>query len=281
MLSIERIRLIVDVVKMSSFSKVAKSNKISVSAVVQSIDVIEDRCGFKIFDRKSGIKPSLTERGKQVYLYCLEAEPKLNKLENYLSTDKNDTGDFKIYICPYLNNNIYLDVISETVKKYEHVRFSIINNNLDDADLYIGLGGMKIAYDGSEEVIGSAYWRLAVSKEHPLGKKHQNHFMEDISFYKQIILDTNNRFSDEVLASLCYSSDFIDCSDIQTLVSLLKKRLGFAILPDLLVKEIQKGNDDILSLSLEGENKTLFWPIVAKNKMEESKISREIINNLL
>lgn len=168
---------------MGSFSKAAEALYVSAPAVIQQIDLLENRCGFKLFSRSNhGVK--LTPAGKSLYddakmLIRLSADA-LNKAARLAETSENTVrvGTSLLFKCRLLT-----DLWAQVAQLCPELKIEILPIVAHD-DRGNAFSGLGTRYDLFEGIYGSKGWKgrcqflkldevpicCAVSKQHRLAK---------------------------------------------------------------------------------------------------------------
>ncbi|KZX69952.1 hypothetical protein A3712_09305 [Vibrio sp. HI00D65] len=281
MLSNEKINIIIDIVKTSSFSQAARLNRISVSAVSQAIDYLEADIGFSVFERKPGKKPILTKNGHNLYLHCLAVNEKLNNLNEFLSYKGSEPESLVIYIDEWIASQSITSKILEVVTSNFDGNISIVNSyDKDLVDIYVGLGELDSHKMSSDKVISVICWKLVFFQSHCLTTVKDEKKIENLSEHQQIVIKRSKFHSDEVENSIMYSPNLIICSTLQQLQCLLEQGKGYAILPDIVIDSIPSVKKNAIHFDLESSDKSMFWPMIVRCKSTPSLKIKSIIDNI-
>ena len=168
---------------LGSFSKAAEALYVSAPAVIQQIDLLEGRCGFKLFSRTNhGVK--LTPAGKSLYadakmLIRLSADA-LNKAGRLAEASENTVriGTSLLFKCRLLT-----DLWAQVAEMHPELRIEILPmaEYQQRGTIFSALG---VSYDLFEGIYGSKGWKdtcnflpldqvpicCAVSRQHRLAQ---------------------------------------------------------------------------------------------------------------
>ncbi len=164
--------------KEKSFSKAAKSNYISVQALIQQIDILEESIGFELFVRtKRGITLTLAgevfhDYARQILNLYYDAITMANKeilAKLCIAVPEEQYPDFLLRAC-----KDYADQYSETkisfitMQMTEH--FQLVRNHMADCS-FVGEPKESYLADLSYEPLRQDTYAFAMSPSHPLTKK--------------------------------------------------------------------------------------------------------------
>lgn len=144
--------------ELGSFSKAAEALYISTTAVIKQLNILEDRCGFKLFERSShGVR--LTPAGRSLYedakTIVRFSEDALNKarLLTEISEYTVRVGTSLLYKCRLLP-----ELWSEISEKFPEMKIEILPmpERREGSDSLSMLG---IKYDMWEGIFGTNSWR--------------------------------------------------------------------------------------------------------------------------
>lgn len=239
-----------EVAKHLSFTKASQSLHVSQPSISKAIKNLEEELGVPLFYRSSK-QLELTDAGKAV---LINAKNVLEAFKN-LTLELTDimelkSGEIRIGIPPIVGAAFFSKLISQYKKNYPLVKITLtevgtnkIKQQVEEGSLDIGLICTIPTQTNSFEIIRVLKdpLMLIVHREHALASKNIVHFSElekepfilyrkDFSLYDRII--------DE-----CYKNDFhpnIVCESSQKdfLIGMVEARLGVALLPSKICKEI-------------------------------------------
>lgn len=148
---LEQYRIFKDVADEGNISKAAKKLYISQSAVSQSVRLLEDALGVRLFSRTSrGV--SLTSEGRLLYDYVDKALGLLETGEERLAqTRELLSGELCIGANDTLTKYYLLPFLQQYHKKYPHIRVKILNGTSRRVLELLSAGQVDIAFATSPE----------------------------------------------------------------------------------------------------------------------------------
>ncbi|AJS61221.1 LysR family transcriptional regulator [Paenibacillus sp. IHBB 10380] len=145
-MNFEQMEYIVDVANTGSFTKAAQNSHVTLSAISQSISLLETELGITLFTRSRGLGAIPTVEGKQIIKKANEVLLKVNELKEEARSFSNTlSGELKIATIPG-PMHLLIDVVSAFKEDYPHVKIEIfekgpneILNDLEQSKIDIGL----------------------------------------------------------------------------------------------------------------------------------------------
>ncbi|OKP82238.1 LysR family transcriptional regulator [Paenibacillus sp. P32E] len=179
-MNLEQIEYIVEVAKKGSFTKAAQDLHVTLSAISQSISLLETELGMTLFTRSRGLGAVPTIEGNQIIQKASEVLLKVNELKEEAKSCSNTlSGELKIATIPG-PMHLLVDVVSTFKEDYPQVKIEIfekgpreILNDLEHSNIDIGL--IVLAEDFIERSEHLTFEKLlegrmvvGVSKDSPL-----------------------------------------------------------------------------------------------------------------
>ncbi len=158
-------QIILEIVKEESFSKAAESLFVSQPSLSAIVKRLEDKIGYKIFDRSS-VPIRLTEVGEQ-YIKASEKirEAELD-FENYLSDQSEMKKGSLVIGAPYLYSvHILRPMVQNFIEKYPYVQVSIYSGNSFDLVNDLEDSKIDLLFD-NKQLSDQKYERLHYSTEY-------------------------------------------------------------------------------------------------------------------
>ncbi|OKP83486.1 LysR family transcriptional regulator [Paenibacillus helianthi] len=179
-MNLEQIEYIVEVAKKGSFTKAAQDLHVTLSAISQSISLLETELGMTLFTRSRGLGAVPTIEGNQIIQKASEVLLKVNELKEEAKSCSNTlSGELKIATIPG-PMHLLVDVVSTFKEDYPQVRIEIFEKgpreilyDLEHSNIDIGL--IVLAEDFIERSEHLTFEKLlegrmvvGVSKDSPL-----------------------------------------------------------------------------------------------------------------
>ncbi len=277
-MEINKIKILIDAVKLGSFTKCAEKYSYSPSALPHIADSIETELGVKILNRTfNGI--TLTNEGKKLLPYFENLLFQAHELLNYASSLGKKQE--KLIIGCYSSVSKYLlpNLIVKFKQKYPSINITIaVGNSLHEmysknSDVFIvdktednRYEQIKLLTDEYVAVVKSDYY---------VNKKLLT--ISDFNKYPFIMPANSiiiNKFSNITCDIININAD-----DDSSIISMIKNGLGISVLPQLSTKNLPKGIKTIkLSPTL---NRELFVLYPRNNKnLSINKFIKFISSNI-
>lgn len=244
-----------------NISATAKSLYISQSAVSQSVKVLEDSLGVRLFSRgKNGV--FLTKDGQTMYEYVSAALSLIDSGEKKLDESKQlKSGELVIGASNTLTDGYLLPFLKEYHRLYPGVKVRILNGTSKRVMTYLDTGVIDIGFATTNEKPDSYESYLcfrthtafiaAPSYEVDFGKQYS---LEEISKMPLILLEKeagSRRFlEDQFLKEGLRLTPEIELASYELLISLAEIGLGVAVITrELSTQALRKGIVRELNLS--------------------------------
>ncbi|OBZ10269.1 LysR family transcriptional regulator [Bacillus sp. FJAT-26390] len=135
-MNLEQMEYIVEVASTGSFTKAAENAHVTLSAISQSISLLEKELGLSLFTRSRGLGALPTVEGKQIIKKANEVLLKVNELkEEAKSYSSTLNGELKIASIPG-PMHLLVDAVSKFKEDYPNVKIEIFEKGpkeiLDD-----------------------------------------------------------------------------------------------------------------------------------------------------
>ena len=228
-----------------TFNKAARQLGKSPSTVSRWICELEDSLGYLLFDRQSnGLVVVLSEKGELLLPKAKIAIDYLAKLENLALSISSDASPLSLTISfgELLDGEGVADIIHELKRAWPnlhialknadmtHVQLAIDNKDVDFAlgiiadSLYPNLGGA---------LVGEENTALIAHPDNLLCRESEVNL--DMLLSQTAIWSSPYEKTGQNDTALFNTLEAIECSDVNTVVSLVKKNLGIALLPEYIV----------------------------------------------
>lgn len=236
---LEQYKIFKAVADTGNISATAKSLYISQSAVSQSVKLLEDSLGVRLFSRsKRGV--TLTKDGATMYEYVAAALSLLESGEAKLSESKNlISGELVIGASNTLTEGYLLPYLGQYHKLYPGVKVKILNGTSKRVMTYLDTGVVDIGFATTNEkpenyesyLCFRTHTAFVASPDYPIDfdKKYS---LEEISRMPLILLEKeagSRRFlEDRFLEEGLRLSPEIELASYELLISLASIGLGIA-----------------------------------------------------
>lgn len=231
-----------------NISTAAKNLYISQSAVSQSIKILEDSLGVRLFSRsQKGV--SLTKDGEMLYEYISAALSLIESGEARLNETKELTsGELVIGASNTLTDAYLLPYLNEFHKKFPKVRVRILNGTSKRVTGYLDTGVVDLAFVTTNEkpekynstLCFDTHFVFVAANDYPIDftKKYT---LEELASLPLIMLENeagSRRFlEDFFLKQGIRLEPEIELASYELLISLAKIGLGVAVVTEELSKK--------------------------------------------
>ncbi|OAN10993.1 LysR family transcriptional regulator [Photobacterium jeanii] len=237
----ERLQYLVFVADLGSFSAAGRKIGVSASAVSQVIQNMEIDLNLKLFDRVSGQAPKLTDVGKTMYLQALEILPRLEAMEKKALSFQSGVEDtLTIAVHGFTMYPKQREAISELLKAFPHVSLNLVDVE-DHAISSLGqtngpdiaIAPVQLAQSRGVEsyIIDQIQWHLVAAPSHPLAQKRTQLSQQDLLQYHQVLPAVSDFANEELIESLRFSANTINCSRFYQYREILLSGAGFGLYP--------------------------------------------------
>lgn len=244
-----------------NISATAKSLYISQSAVSQSIKILEDSLGVRLFSRsKAGV--SLTKDGETMYEYISAALSMIDSGEKKLGESRElKSGELVIGASNTLTDGYLLPYLKEYHHLYPGVKVKILNGTSKRVMNYLDTGVIDIGFATTNEKPESyesylcfrTHTAFVASPDYPIDFRRK-YTLEEVSKMPLILLEKeagSRRFlEDQFLKESLRLTPEIELASYELLISLATIGLGVAVITkELSLNALEKGIVKELKLS--------------------------------
>lgn len=243
MYSFEQLKIFVTVVETGSFSAAARQLKRAQSGVSQAISNLEIAIDHPLFVRNKNT-PILTISGKALLpvAYSILHQQKYfdQKIE---SLSKRHEHELVIAVDESLINDEFLAILEPLAQRYPITNFEIIATSTydieelvrsDKAQLGIIYTDGELKVDMDFFLLGQARFLSIVSPTHPLAKLPEV-TSNDLKIHRQCVHRSIHQ--KELWFSYAISSMIWYANTHQALISLVNRGVGWAMVPELSIKQ--------------------------------------------
>ncbi|MDU3724443.1 MAG: LysR family transcriptional regulator, partial [Clostridium celatum] len=272
-MNIKQIQYFISVAEHLNFTKAAKENYLSQTAISQQIKNLEDNLGFKLFIRnKHSVK--LTPSGDVFFIESKSLIETLNNAVNKASLASfGYIGTITIGFLEGYENILLPKLISNFKDKYPKISLNIIRGNIDElykklqSNLIDFVFGYDFAIDSypliKSKVVSSCPLCVVVYAGHKFSYKNSIN-RNELSNEDFIFIDrTISPFAFDSIISAFVSFGFSPnikhtVDSIETSLLMVKSKLGITILPKF---QDNYRSNDLVFIPLENEyvNSTISW----------------------
>ena len=290
-MNIKQIQYFISVAEHLNFTKAAKENYLSQTAISQQIKNLEDNLGFKLFIRnKHSVK--LTPSGDVFFIESKSLIETLNNAVNKASLASfGYIGTITLGFLEGYENILLPKLISNFKDKYPKISLNIIRGNIDELykklqnNLIDFVFGYDFAIDSypliKSKVVSSCPLCVVVYAGHKFSYKNSIN-RNELSNEDFIFIDrTISPFAFDSIISAFVSFGFSPnikhtVDSIETSLLMVKSKLGITIFPKF--HDNYKSND-LVFIPLENEyaNSTISWN--KNNTDSKIKIFLDFIDN--
>lgn len=290
-MNIKQIQYFISVAEHLNFTKAAKENYLSQTAISQQIKNLEDNLGFKLFIRnKHSVK--LTPSGDVFFIESKSLIETLNNAVNKASLASfGYIGTITIGFLEGYENILLPKLISNFKDKYPKISLNIIRGNIDELykklqnNLIDFVFGYDFAIDSypliKSKVVSSCPLCVVVYAGHKFSYKNPIN-RNELSNEDFIFIDrTISPFAFDSIISAFVSFGFSPnikhtVDSIETSLLMVKSKLGITILPKF---QDNYRSNDLVFIPLENEyvNSTISWN--KNNTDSKIKIFLDFIDN--
>ncbi|MDY3361895.1 MAG: LysR family transcriptional regulator [Clostridium celatum] len=290
-MNIKQIQYFISVAEHLNFTKAAKENYLSQTAISQQIKNLEDNLGFKLFIRnKHSVK--LTPSGDVFFIESKSLIETLNNAVNKASLASfGYIGTINIGFLEGYENILLPKLISNFKDKYPKISLNIIRGNIDELykklqnNLIDFVFGYDFAIDSypliKSKVVSSCPLCVVVYAGHKFSYKNSIN-RNELSNEDFIFIDrTISPFAFDSIISAFVSFGFSPnikhtVDSIETSLLMVKSKLGITILPKF---QDNYRSNDLVFIPLENEyaNSTISWN--KNNTDSKIKIFLDFIDN--
>ncbi len=239
-MDITKIELLLEAVKLKSFSKVAEKYSYTPSALSHIVDAIESELNLKLLERDySGVR--LTLEGEKICPMLEQIVENARSIKDYAISLSKKQNKIVIGCYSSVSNNLLPELLVGFKERFPDIGVNIVVGDsiaeMRDKKAEVFLVE-KSESDGGEFIPVYSGKYVAVAKDSFFnGKK----YLTKQDFNQYPFLMPNNRIIKEMFSDLSCEIVDIFSADDSSILSMVKKGLGVSVLPDLSVKRAGKG----------------------------------------
>lgn len=266
MYSLEQLKIFVSVVETGSFSATGRKLNRAQSGISQAISNLEIAIDQPLFDRNKNT-PTLTKSGKNLLPVAYSILHQQTYFDQKVeSLAKNYEQDVVIAIDESISNHGILKIIAPLAQQYPITNFELISVTTFDVEELVKTGKAQIGIiysDGELKVdmdfflLGQARFLTIASPQHALAKLNKVN-SSDLKAHRQCAHRSLNQselwFSYAINAKVWYANTH------QTLIDLVIQNVGWALVPELAIKQ-QLKQGDVVALPLVHEQGGWLTPV--------------------
>ena len=230
------------IVELSSFVKTAEYYEISPPAVSTQIKKLENKLGYKLFNRTTRIV-HLTERGVAFYEHTKKVQELLKNTEKlYLNVNENPKGELKIVVSEIICHQLLFKYLNEFITMYPEInlkieiREEIPNFIANKIDFLIGfrLDHKELSPNLIAQKILSSKLVLVCTPEHEqfIGRPKSLKDIKKFRFIYHYMAPTPEAFDSLTGLKLELRQSNLLLNTQNAIISLILKNIGVSILPD-------------------------------------------------
>ncbi|MFZ7131679.1 MAG: LysR family transcriptional regulator [Eubacteriales bacterium] len=287
-MNIHKLQYFISLAETSNFTKAAKANYITQTAMSQQISSMEKELEVRLFDRTKN-KVSITQAGQ----YFLEetkviVERYQQALRNTKKIGKGSSGNLTIGYCGPTEKELLCKIMEFFIEKHPSVNvflqnenFKQLYNNLDreTCDVVISLSGeveKEVCFD--RIILKKDVAVLAVSKKHPKADVKKMHASEVAGERIIMVNEEYGRLNYSHMVKSCmldgYEPNIIEkVTSLDTLMLMVELNRGVTFLPR---SQAHAFNDKVAFIQLLGTNHS-FTIEMAWKASNENEYLQEFI----
>ncbi|MPW31149.1 LysR family transcriptional regulator [Agarivorans sp. B2Z047] len=290
-LSIQTLECFIAAAETGAFSKAARKIGKSSSSVSRWICELEDDLGYLLFERKSnGLVVVLSPKGEALLPKAKIAIDYMRKLEDLAYSLHGDAFPLELTVsfCELIDGEGIAEVIQDlkatwptlqiALKNIDmvHIQLAIDSNDVDFAlgayadSFYPNIGGV---------VVGEENISLIAHPDNPLCQEPEVQL--DMLMSQTAIWSSPYEKALRNDRTLFDSVDVIECGEASTVVSLVKKNLGIALLPEYISHSAIKSGE-VVALNYNQREITPSFPMMLYYRMDypHPEVTEQVISTL-
>ncbi len=289
-LTLDQIRVFVEVAEAGSFSGAARRLHRAQSAVSYAISNLETTLSLSLFDRSTRL-PQLTEEGRAILKEARIVLGQVSRLrEKAMTIQGGLEPEVSFAVTALFPMALLIEVCHQFYAKYEHVGLRVYCESLGMVIEHVIQGNCQFGISGPDALDqpGLLYRPLTeipmtavVSKDHPLANCEGPLSRDELSEYVQIVITDRSKLTEGVDKGVVSSKTW-RVSDLETKHELLRSGLGWGGMP---LSRVQKDLDAGVLVQVE----TVFWKqqvqslplyLLEQRSKEPGPAGRWLINEL-
>lgn len=291
-MNLEQLKYIVEVAKSGSLTKAAQKLHITLSAISQSISLLEKELGVPLFNRSRGLNTMPTEEGKVVIERAIDILKKVNELKEEVDTYKDTlAGELTITTIPG-RMHLLVNTVAQFRKDFPSVAIkiseqgpkeiidSILSNKSD-----IGLMVLEEEYipKHSDLVYETVLQGKMVVAVHPESKLAKEKFITPELLLKETLVlyddDIIRQFIDVNITKYGNMDILFVTNNTIAIHNAVRKGLAVTIGLDFSFQEMANSNMMIIDLKTP-ENKPIPYGWVRYKNQPSSRIAKTFLQRL-
>lgn len=293
-MNLEQLQYIVEISKSGSLTMAAQKSHITLSAISQSISLLESELGVTLFSRSRGQSAAPTPEGKVIIEKAAEVLMKVNELrEEANSFNHTLSGELRIATIPG-PTHLLVETVARFKKDFPNVKIEIfekgpkeIIENILSNKMDIGLMVLDEDYipknsDLVFETVLEGKMVVAVNKDSHLSSEKsvtpEMLIKETLVLYEDDII---KNFLEENVAKFAEIDVLFATNNTFAIENALEEGVAVTVGLDFSFHKNRKNNQNIMTIDLKTPNKNIVpygW-VRHKNK-PSSQIAKTFINRL-
>jgi DNA-binding transcriptional LysR family regulator len=248
---LDNILIFVKVAQFESISRAARSLGMPISTVSRRLSVLESDLGVSLL-RRTTRRVTLTAQGREYFNQCQEPLNLLQDAERVLTqAQKKPEGTLRISVPVILNQQPFLDFLSQFLKEHARLRVDLIITNAfldliaDNLDVVIRFGELQDSSVVARR-LGKSVRYLVASPQYLKGRKLPAE-PEELQSHDCVLLNAKNNETDWDLVSgrrktQVHVSGPVSSRDFNSVSTFVHLGHGVGLLPSTYCEEtLQKG----------------------------------------
>jgi LysR family transcriptional regulator, transcription activator of glutamate synthase operon len=293
-MNLEQLRYIIEVSKSGSLTMAAQKSHITLSAISQSISLLESELGLSLFNRARGLSAMPTPEGKVIIEKATEILMKINELKDEANNFKNTlSGELRIATIPG-PMHLLVDTVSRFKRDFSLVKIEIfekspkeiiesIHSNKIDIGLIVEYGDfIPKNSDLVFEVVLEGKIVVAVNNQSTLSKEK---YITPAMLLKETLLlyddEMIKKFMEDNIAIHRELNILFTTNNTVAIDNAVDKGVAVTIGLDFSFIKGQLNKQNIITLDLKTpDNKPIPYGWVRHKNKPSSQIAKTFINRL-
>lgn len=293
-MNLEQLQYILEVSKSGSLTMAAKKSHITLSAISQSISLLEKELGVTLFTRSRGLSATPTEEGKVVIDKATEILLKINELKEEVDGYNNMlSGELRIATIPG-RIHLLVDTVASFKKDFPEVKIKIseqgpkeIIENIVSDKIDMGLIVLNEEYvpkksDLVYEMVLEGKIVVAVNRKSKLAKEKsitpEKLLKETLVLYDDDIIQ---QFVEKNIVKYGDANILFVTNNVIAINNAIEKCLAVTIGLDFSFDKNPIYKQNLVTIDLDiPENQIISYGWVRHKKKPSSKIAKTFINRL-
>jgi len=245
-----KIRTLVTLSQLGSYTKTAEALSLTQPAVSHHIKLLEQEFGVQIFVRgKRKIKP--TPAGEILLKYAHRAIALSQKVHQELEDNRREARTLTVGITPTASDILVPQLLASYCNQHPQVRIQIVRNTIKKIDSMLRFYEIDFAIvDGDIKssksrsiLLGTDYLCLVVAPEHPFAKR-ESVTLEEIQKEKLVLrlkgAETRKLFEGYLYSHGYHISDFnimMEIDSVSTIKNIVAANLGITVISHSVCRE--------------------------------------------